>query len=34
MEVIDGNWYMEGLEYNDPRCIRSSGEILEVIERL
>ena len=34
MEVIDGNWYMEGLEYNDPRCIRSSGELLEVIERL
>ena len=33
MEVIDGQWYMEGLDMDDPACIRSAKDLLEVIEK-
>lgn len=34
MQVINGQWIMEGLDWNDEGCIRSSGELLEVIEKV
>ena len=32
MYVLDGQWYMQGLDRDDEGCIRSSGELLSVIE--
>ena len=32
MEVIDGNWYMDGIDWNDEGRIHSSGELFDVIE--
>ncbi len=32
MEVINGEWYMEGLDWDDEGCIHSSDELLDVIE--
>ena len=32
MYVLDGQWYMQGLDADDEGCIRSSGELLSVIE--
>ncbi len=34
MEVIDGQWYIEGLDWDDPGCIHTAEELLEVIERV
>jgi len=34
MEVIDGKWYMEGVDWKDPSCIHSSNELLDVIEEV
>ena len=32
MYVLDGQWYMEGLDWDDEGCIHSSDELLSVIE--
>ena len=32
MYVLDGQWYMEGLDWDDEGCIHSSDELLAVIE--
>lgn len=32
MYVLDGQWYMEGLDWDDEGCIHSSSELLSVIE--
>ena len=32
MYVLDGQWYMEGIEWDDEGCIHSSDELLSVIE--
>ena len=32
MEVINGEWYMDGLDWDDEGCIHSSDELLDVIE--
>ena len=32
MYVLDGQWYMEGLDWDDEGCIHSSDELLTVIE--
>ena len=32
MEIIDGKWYMEGIDWDDEGCIHSSSELLDVIE--
>ena len=32
MEVINGEWYMDGLDWEDEGCLHSSDELLEVIE--
>ena len=34
MEVINGQWYMSGLDYDDPDRIKSSDELLKVIDRV
>lgn len=34
MEVIDGVWYMQGVDRKDPSCVHSAGELLEVIEKV
>ena len=34
MEVIDGQWYMEGVDPKDPSCVHSSDELLEVIGKV
>ena len=34
MEVIDGQWYMNGLDWDDEGCIHSSDELLDVIEKV
>ena len=34
MEVIDGQWYMDGVDSDDPSCIHSAEELLEVIEEV
>ena len=34
MEVIDGQWYIEGLDWDDPGCVHSAYELLEVIEEV
>ena len=34
MEVIDGQWYMGGLDWDDVGCIHSSDELLSVIDRV
>ena len=34
MQVINGHWIMEGLDWNDEGCIRSSDELLKVIEEV
>ena len=33
MQVINGEWYMNGLDWDDEGCIHSSDELLEVIGR-
>ena len=32
MEVIDGNWYMDGIDWDDEGCIHSSRELSGIIE--
>ena len=32
MYVLDGQWYMEGIDWDDEGCIHSSDELLSVIE--
>ena len=34
MEVIDGQWYMQGVDWDDPSCVHSADELLEVIEKV
>ena len=34
MQVIDGQWYMAGPDWDDEGCIHTSGELLDVIERV
>ena len=34
MEVIDGQWYMNGLDWDDEGCIHSSSELLSVIDKV
>ena len=34
MEIIDGQWYMNGIDSSDPNCITSSDELLKVIEKV
>ena len=34
MEVIDGQWFMEGVDSTDPSCIHTSDGLLEVIEKV
>ena len=34
MEVIDGQWFMEGLDGDDPSCIHSAEELLKVINKV
>ena len=34
MEVIDGQWFMEGLDGKDPSCIHSAEELLKVINKV
>ena len=34
MEVIDGQWYMNGLDWEDEGCIHSSDELLSVIDKV
>lgn len=34
MEVIDGQWFMEGVDSTDPSCIHASDGLLEVIEKV
>ncbi len=34
MQVINGQWIMEGLDWNDEGCIHSSDELLSVIEEV
>ena len=34
MEVINGEWIMEGLNWDDEGCVHSSGELLKVIEKV
>lgn len=34
MEVIDGIWYMQGVDWDDPSCVHSADELLDVIERV
>lgn len=34
MEVIDGQWFMEGIDSTDPSCIHTSDGLLEVIEKV
>ena len=34
MEVIDGIWYMQGVDWKDPSCVHSADELLDVIERV
>ena len=31
MEVIDGQWIMQGVDWNDPSCLHEPGELLDVI---
>lgn len=33
MEVINGEWYMQGVDRDDPSCIHSVEKMLEVIEK-
>jgi hypothetical protein len=34
MEVINGHWYMEGLDWSDDGCLQTVDELHEVIERV
>ena len=34
MEVIDGIWYMQGVDRDDPSCVHSAEELLDVIEKV
>ena len=34
MQVINGQWIMEGLDWNDEGCVRSSDELLKIIEKV
>ena len=34
MEVIDGIWYMQGVDGDDPSCVHSADELLKVIEKV
>ena len=34
MEVINGEWIMEGLDWDDEGCVHSAGEHLEVVEKV
>ena len=34
MEVIDGVWYMQGVDWKDPSCVHSADELLDVIEKV
>ena len=34
MEVINGQWIMDGVDSGDPGCVHTSDELLEVIERV
>ena len=34
MEVINGEWYMDGLDWDDEGCLHSSDELLDVIEEV
>ena len=34
MEVIDGVWYMKGVDWDDPSCIHTADELLDVILRV
>lgn len=34
MEVINGQWFMDGIDWNDPSCIHSAEQLLDVIEKV
>ena len=34
MEVINGQWYMQGVDWDDPSCVHSADELLDVIEKV
>ena len=34
MEVIDGVWYMQGVDGDDPSCVHSAEDLLKVIEKV
>ncbi|SCW64229.1 hypothetical protein SAMN02910456_02310 [Ruminococcaceae bacterium YRB3002] len=34
MEIINGEWYLNGVDADDARCVHTAGELLEVIGRV
>lgn len=34
MQVINGEWYMDGIEWDDEGCLHESGELLDVIGKI
>ncbi|MBO4927459.1 MAG: hypothetical protein J5379_04325 [Clostridiales bacterium] len=34
MEVIDGQWIMEGMDWDDEGCVHTADELLDVIEKV
>ncbi|MBR1797399.1 MAG: hypothetical protein IJ757_05230 [Clostridiales bacterium] len=34
MEVINGEWMMEGVDWDDPSCVHTAEELLEIIEKV
>ena len=34
MEVINGEWFLDGVDGNDPACVHNADELLEVIEKV
>lgn len=34
MQVVDGNWIMDGVEWDDPSCVHSAEELLTIIDKV
>ena len=34
MDVIDGNWIMRGICWDDPKCIHSADELAAVVNKI
>ena len=34
MDVIDGNWIMRGISWDDPKCIHSADELAAVVNKI